>query len=87
MVEQVIGAVASTLASKAVGKLFGDETKSEIAQPRLPEPAPVAEAPVRGGQAFRTAQRIAMQRARKRGGREEQQLTTLSSFGGGGTLG
>jgi len=88
MVEQVIGAVASTLASKAVGKLFGDETKSEIAQPRLPEPAPVAEAPVRGGQASRTAQRIAMQRARKRGGREET-IKTLAGgqFGGGGTLG
>ena len=86
MVEQVIGAVASTLASKAVGKLFGDD-KPQIAQPRLPEPAPVAEAPVRGGQASQAAKRIAAQRARKRGGREEQQLTTLSSFGGGGTLG
>jgi hypothetical protein len=88
MVSQVIGAVASTVASKFVGKLFGDDKPSpQIAQPQLPEPAPVAEAPVRGGQASQAAQRIAMQRARKRGGREEQQLTTLSSFGGGGTLG
>ena len=86
MVEQVIGAVASTLASKAVGKLFGDD-KPQIAQPRAITPSEPPEAPVRGGQASRTAQRIAMQRARKRGGREEQQLTTLSSFGGGGTLG
>jgi len=87
VVEQVIGDVARTLASKAVGKLFGDD-KPQIAQPRAITPSEPPEAPVRGGQASRTAQRIAMQRARKRGGREET-IKTLAGgqFGGGGTLG
>ena len=87
MPKMIASAVVSTVASKLVGKLFGDETKRQITQPRPPEPAPVAEAPVRGGQASRAAQKIATARARKRGGREEQQLTTLAQFGGGSTLG
>ena len=88
MVEQVIGAVASTVASKFVSKMFGGDERPEAAAPRaLPPAAEPPEAPVRGGQASRAAQKIATARARKRGGREEQQLTTLAQFGGGGTLG
>jgi len=89
MVSQVIGAIASTLASKAVGKLFGGDERPEAAAPRaLPPAAEPPEAPVRGGQASRTAQKIAIQRARKRGGREETIKTLAGSqFGGGGTLG
>ena len=88
MVEQVIGAVASTVASKFVGKMFGDDEKQQIAQPRAITPSEPPEAPVRGGQASRTAQKIAIQRARKRGGREETIKSLAGSqFGGGGTLG
>jgi hypothetical protein len=84
MPKMIASAVVSTVVSKLVGKAFGEDTPREI---RPPSPAPVAEAPARGGQASRTAQKIAAVRARKRGGREEQQLTTLAQFGGGGTLG
>jgi hypothetical protein len=90
MVEQVVGSVLSTVASKFIGKLFGGDEKQEIAAaaPRAITPSEPPEAPVRGGQASRTAQKIAIQRARKRGGREETIKTLAGSqFGGGGTLG